>query len=241
MKIIEYNHANDLYVKFQDSFGAIIHGAYREFKNGRIKNPYYPDVYGVGMTGYKYKAFENGKDVREYKIWHSILQRCYNEVTQLKQPTYKGCTVSDDWKFYENFYEWIHKQDNYKQWKNSNRWTVDKDIILKGNKIYSSEYCCLIPESVNTLFTKRQNDRGCYPIGVYYYKAGNSFRAQCMNPLINKRVLIGNYNNPNDAFYAYKDYKEDLIKKIAEQEYKNGTIIKKCYEAMMSYNVEITD
>jgi len=54
-------------------------------------------------------------------------------------------------------------------------------------------------------------------------------------------VFTGTYNNPNDAFYAYKDYKEDLIKKIAEQEYKNGAIIKKCYEAMMSYNVEITD
>lgn len=241
MKITQYNQANDLYVQFQDTFGAVVHGSYRAFKNGRIKNPYYPEIYGVGMIGCKYKAFDNGKDVKEYKIWHGILQRCYDTKTQLKQPTYKGCSVSDNWKIYENFYEWVHKQDNYKQWQIGNRWTVDKDIILKGNKIYSKEYCCLIPEYINVLFTKRQNYRGNYPIGVYYYKAGNSYRAQCMNPLINKRILIGTYNNPNEAFYAYKEYKENLIKKIAQQEYQNKNITEKCYIAMMNYNVDITD
>lgn len=241
MKINIYNHANDLYVKFQDSYGAIVHGSYREFNRGKIKNPYYPNVYGVGMIGNKYKAFENGKDVREYKIWHGILQRCYDKKTQLKQPTYKGCIVSDDWKIYENFYEWIHKQDNYKQWSNGNKWTIDKDIISKGNKIYSEQYCCLVPENVNGLFTKRQNDRGLYPIGVYYYKSGNCYRAQCMNPFINNRVLIGSYTNPLDAFNAYKNYKEDLIKVIAQQEYEKGNITERCYKSMMNYEVEITD
>ena len=91
------------------------------------------------------------------------------------------------------------------------------------------------------LFTRRQNDRGDYPIGVYYYKKGNCFRAQCMNPLLNKRVLIGSYSDPITAFEAYKVYKEDLIKIIAELEYQKKNITEKCYKAIMNYEVEITD
>ena len=242
MKISKYNSAGDIYVEFQDNYKSVIHAAYREFKNGKIKNPYYPDVYNVGVIGLKYKAFENSKDVREYKIWHSILQRCYDTKTQTRQPTYAGCFVSERWKFYENFYEWVHEQNNYEKWnKNEIRWSLDKDIIFKGNKMYSSDTCCLIPEYVNVLFTKRQNDRGKYPIGVYYYKAGNCFRAQCMNPILSKRVLIGSYTNPIDAFYAYKEYKENLIKSIAKIEFQNKNIIEQCFYAMMNYKVEITD
>lgn len=58
------------------------------------------------------------------------------------------------------------------------------------------------------------------------------------------KIIAQKTKIPPDVLSRFKngkDYKEDLIKKIAEQEYKNGTIIKKCYEAMMSYNVEITD
>lgn len=148
--------------------------------------------------------------------------------------------VCDKWLLYENFYDWIHSQENFIKWKENSRWAIDKDIIKKWNKEYSEEYCCLVPPNVNSLFTRRQNYRGKYPIGVYQYKPG-IFRAQCMNPYIGKRVLVGNYKNPDKAFYAYKKYKENLIKMIAKEEYENNNIVKKCYEAMMDYKVEITD
>lgn len=241
MKIIKYNSANDIIVEFEDIYKAKVHCNYKEFINGLVKNPYHPEVYGVGMIGNKYSALKNGEYIREYKIWHSILQRCYDKTTKEKQPTYLECIVADEWKFYDNFYDWIHSQSNYDKWKNGERWAIDKDIIKKWNKIYEPEFCSLVPERINALFTRRQNDRGDYPIGVYYYKKGNCFRSQCMNPILNKRVLIGSYNNPTDAFYAYKEYKEDLIKKIANEEYKNERIVKQCYEAMMNYKVEITD
>lgn len=242
MEIQKYNNANDIYVEFQDDYKGIVHGSYRGFRSGKIKNPYYPEVYGIGRVGVKYKAFKDGKDVREYQIWNGVLQRCYDVKTQIKHPAYAGCTVSDEWINYENFYDWIHEQDNFEKWnKNEIGWSLDKDILLKGNRVYSSNNCCLVPESVNALFTKRQNDRGDYPIGVYYYRAGDYFRAQCMNPLLHRRVLLGKYNTPTEAFYVYKKYKEDLIKEIAKIELEKGNIIEKCYEAMINYEVEITD
>ena len=241
MKIIKYFSANDMIVEFSDTYKGKVHCSYKSFCCGSVKNPYHPDVYNVGMIGSKYKAFENGKEVKEYKTWHGILQRGYDEKLKNKQPTYVNCVVSEAWKLYENFYEWIHMQDNYYKWSTGSRWVIDKDIIKKWNKIYSSDYCILIPENVNTLFTRRQNDRGEYPIGVYYYKKGDCFRAQCMNPLLNKRILIGSFNDPCVAFFAYKEYKERLIKEIAELEYKQKNITERCYDAMINYEVEITD
>lgn len=241
MVVVKYNSANNITVEFQDTYKTRVCCCYKDFRKGSIKNPYYHDVYNIGIIGNKYVSRENGKDAKEYKIWHSMIQRCYDEVTQSKQPTYKDCYVSDEWLLYDNFYEWIHEQENYNQWKNNDRWAIDKDIICKGNKKYCKEFCCLIPEKINTLFTKRQNDRGKYPIGVYYYEKGKCFRSQCSDLLLNKRILIGSYDNPIDAFYAYKKYKESLIKRIAIEEYKNKNITKKCYDAMMNYEVEITD
>lgn len=54
-------------------------------------------------------------------------------------------------------------------------------------------------------------------------------------------VRIGSYNTMSEAFSAYKEYKENLIKEIADIEYKNGTITKKCRDAMYEYIVEIND
>ena len=53
------------------------------------------------------------------------------------------------------------------------------------------------------------------------------------------RVGLGTYSTPEEAFYAYKEYKEKLIKEIADL-YQNEipTIL---YEAMYNYEVEIND
>jgi len=241
MQIVKYNSSNDIIVEFQDNYKSEVHCDYRNFIERSVKNPYHPVAYGVGMIGNKYPAFKNNEYVREYSIWHGILQRCYDKTTKEKQPTYLECVVADEWKLYENFYEWIHNQSNYNKWENGERWTVDKDIIRKWNKIYKPDLCSLVPERINTLFTRRQNDRGEYPIGVYYYKKGDCFRSQCMNPLLNRRILVGEYNNPIDAFVAYKEYKENLIKQLARIEFDRENITEQCYEAMMKYEVEITD
>ena len=139
---------------------------------------------------------------------------------------------------FENFYEWLHSQENFDKW-NDDKWTIDKDILIKGNKVYSPETCCLVPNNVNALFIKKSNYRGDLPIGVK--QSHKSFIARCSNPITCNREYLGSYSTPSYAFLAYKKYKEELIKQIAEIEYSNSNITKKCYNAMMNYQVEITD
>ena len=240
MKIVEYIDNRNIVVEFQDEYKSKVKTSYGNFKRGIVRNPYYPTVCGVGVSGDKYPIVENNRPVKEYDICLRILYRCFDEKTKKKQPTYKNVTCCNEWLNYENFYEWLHSQPNFEQWYNGKRWALDKDILNKGNKIYSPENCCLIPQNVNCLFLKREAERGKYPIGVSYRNQG--FVASCHNPFTNKREEIGWYNTSEGAFtWGYKPYKENIIKQVAQIEYEKGNITEKCYNAMMNYVVEIDD
>jgi hypothetical protein len=241
MKIVEYNNNNNIVVEFQDEYKARVDTQYCNFNKGSVKNPYYPVVYDVGIVGNKYKTVdENSKSIKEYTIWYHILQRCFDETYIRKHPAYRGVDVCKEWLYFPNFYEWLHNQSNFNKWYNGKRWAVDKDILNKGNKTYSPENCCIIPQNVNCLFLKREAERGIYPIGVYCTEDG--FGARCRNPFLDKTVDLGHYSTPENAFYfGYKPYKEDIIKQVAQTEYKAGNITEECYQAMMNYEVEIDD
>lgn len=240
-KVIEYNNYSDILVEFQDEYKYKVRVSYKEFKNGNIKNWYYPSVYGVGIVGEKYKDYitSNKRKLLEYKMWSSMLSRCFDKKYKEKEPAYEDVTCCEKWLCFENFYEWLHKQENFDKCLYNEDYAIDKDILFKGNKIYSPETCCLVPRIVNSLFIKRARDRGELPIGVTKHK--DKYRARCDNPLLSIREHIGLFETPELAFGAYKKYKEHIIKQVAQIEYLNNNITKECYNAMMNYEVEITD
>lgn len=125
----------------------------------------------------------------------------------------------------------------FDKWFNGELWAVDKDILVKGNKVYSPETCCLVPANVNALFVKRDKSRGELPIGVTKHR--KKYRASIS--INRKQIILPVRNTLEEAFLDYKNTKEEHIKKIAQDEYKKGNITEKCYEIMMNYEVEITD
>lgn len=239
MKIIEYIDNRHIIVEFQDEYKAKVKTSHGNFKRGIVRNPYYPTVCGVGISGNKYLIVENKRPTREYNAWLRMLNRCFDKNVQEKQPTYKDVSICNEWLLFDNFYEWLHSQPNFSKWNENKRWAVDKDIFIKRNKTYSPDTCCLVPQNVNCLFLKREAERGKYPIGVRHTNDG--YLAVCRNPFLNRAVELGYYSTPEKAFEAYKIYKEDIIKQVAEVEYKADNITKQCYEAMINYEVEIDD
>ena len=237
MKIIEYNNVNDMTVEFHDKYKARINTRYSHFSNGDIKNPYHPDLYNVGINGNKYPSRKNGQKTKEYRAWSGILVRCYDEKYREENQSYKEVTCCKEWLLFENFYEWLHSQENFDKWLSGEWWAVDKDILVKGNKIYAPEMCSLVPPNINGLFTKCDKSRGELPIGVSKHR--KKYRAGIS---INKHhIILPVRDTIEEAFVDYKNIKEENIKKIAQEEYNMGNITKKCYEAMMRYEVEITD
>ena len=240
MKIISYQDSNHMIVEFQDSYQAKVPAHWCWFVSGEIKNPYAPSIYNMAFSGTKYPICIGAKSTKEYNAWRDMLRRCYDKEYLSLHPTYERAEVCPEWLNYEIFYEWIHSQSNYALWSNNPNWHVDKDIIQKGNKTYCPEKCCLIPQQINKLFVKHDKDRGNHPIGVYWRNDNNCFRAVCADGS-GKSISLGQYSTADEAFKAYKCYKEQLIKAIAQQAFLKGEIIEPCYDAMMNYVVEITD
>ena len=239
MVIVEYRKYSDIDVYFPQYNWTFKHSTYKEFKNGKIKCPYEKRTYGVGYIGEgKYKSRENGKEARVYKIWHGMLQRCYDEKCQEKNPTYKYCKVSEEWHNFQNFAEWYDR--NYYEIEGE-KMHLDKDILIKGNKIYSPKTCVFVPHKINTLFTKRQNKRGESVIGTSPKNGKYVVQCHLINPKTgeSKQEHLGYYETQEKAFEIYKYYKEKNIKEVAD--YFKDEIPVKLYNALYSYEVEITD
>jgi len=238
MVIINYRGCDDLDVEFDNGY-IIKHRNYRDFKKGYIEHPYDKTVYGIGYLGDgKYKAKVNDIISVQYYTWHGMLSRCYNEKTLKKQPTYKGCSVAEEWYNFQVFSKWY---DEHYYEVDGQTMALDKDIKNKGNKVYSPNNCIIVPQCINTLFVKNDANRGKFPIGVSEKedKYGFIYRARCNNILINRCVHLGYYTTPEKAYEQYKYYKEQHIKEVAD--YYQDQIPKELYDAMYGYEVEITD
>ena len=240
MIISRYNNTRDIDVYFPEYDWTINHVTYgAAFKKGKIKCPYEPRVHGKGYLGEnKYKASENGKKTKCYKVWQKMLQRCYDDFKK-RRPSYKDCEVCTEWHNFQNFAEWYN--DNYYQIEDEVM-NLDKDILVKGNKIYSPETCVFVPQNINTLFIKCDKSRGDYPIGVCYNKQNGKYIPQC-NVCNSKSRHLGCFDNPEEAFQVYKQYKEKYIKEVIDSY--EGIIPEPHYSklknAIYNYKVEITD
>ena len=116
-------------------------------------------------------------------------------------------------------------------------WHLDKDILVKGNKVYSPETCCFVPVELNSLLVNSRATRGEFPVGVYYDVSRSKFQSYIR--MHGKRKHLGRFVTPEEAFYAYKQAKEAYIKEVAEL-YKDQIDIR-VYEALMKYEVDIND
>lgn len=186
MRIVEYTNSTNIVVQFLDEFIEKVQTTYAYFKKGYVKNPYGRYICGVGIVGKEDILDENGKLSIEYETWSRMINRCYNNSYRDRDISYLNCTVDERWHLFKNFKNWMKSQKNYEQWKLLDKKGIDKDIIIKGNKVYSPENCCLVPEYVNNLFTKHDKKRGQYYIGVSYHKRDHVFISTCHNPITKK-------------------------------------------------------
>ena len=233
MEIIEYYTMNNISVYFPDYDFVVSNRQYIEFQRGSIICPYERTVLNKGYRGegqYSHKTHP-----KAYNHWHLMLNRVYDEKYKIKHPTYQNCTICEEWHNFQNFAQWY--EDNYYEVPNIIM-DLDKDILIKGNKVYGPETCCFVPNNINKLFVKSNKARGQLPIGVHKNKR-NKYIAQCQNPILNKKIGLGYYNTPEEAFLAYKEYKESLIKEIADMyiEYLPSNV----YEAIYFYEVDEND
>lgn len=168
-------------------------------------------IYSVGINDADYiVSYNDGNKIvkcQYYERWYKILTRCYSEKYHKKQPTYKDCIICDEWKLFSNFMKWMKKQE----WKEK---AIDKDIIIKDNKIYSPETCCFIQQNINNILLDNKKTRGKYPAGVHFDKTSNKFMAKAV--INGTRTTIGRFLTSKEASNAYKKAKHKEILRVAD-------------------------
>mgnify|MGYP007057199411 CR=1 FL=1 len=147
-----------------------------------------------------------------YRTWTHMLERCYSDKYHERKPTYRECTVCEEWLTFSNFRKWMEQQD----WENNQ---LDKDLLWFGNKEYNPNNCVFIPQIVNSFLTDRGNGRGEYPIGVSFHKKTRKFRAMCCNPFTKRQEHLGLFNGTDQAHSAWKERKHALACQLADSEY----------------------
>lgn len=189
-------------------------------------------VCGVGINDLKCST-GNKKMDKSYITWRGMIVRCYDEKYRAKYPSYKGCSVCNEWLLYSNFKKWF--DENYIEGN-----VLDKDLSQHGvkNKIYSPSTCNFVTPLINAALTKSDSKRGDFIIGAHKNKDGNFVS---MIDEYNNRVYLGVYFSDVEAYLAYKTEKERYLKEIADKEFKAGKITDKVRTLLYQYEVKTDD
>lgn len=230
MEIVGYKNKGNILVKINDP-EVTVQTTYHSFKNGTIKHPYVRSIYGIGFLGEgKHKYGEGSEMSHKYKTWHGMMRRCYDGKFKGRKTTYKDCSVAEEWHNYQNFGNWY--DENFYEVEGE-LMSLDKDILVNGNKIYSPETCVFVPQKINSAFVKHHSSKAEILPCVYYYKSDKETSRYTART---RTVHIGNFDTPERAFEAYKRYKKIIIRDVAN-EYR-GKIPNNLYETMINYKVE---
>ena len=181
-------------------------------------------VYGVGINDADYVVqkketiYVNGVRKQKlvwmcpyYQVWKHMLTRCYSAKYQGRNPTYEGCSVSEEWLRFSNFRAWMEKQD----WEGMQ---LDKDILFSGNKVYSDKTCVFVTKVVNMFTTDCRASRGECLIGVNWSKNKGKFVSQCNNTFTKKKEHLGYFNCEIEAHQAWLKRKLQLAHLLAAEQ-----------------------
>lgn len=220
----EYINSSKVLVEFQEPIKHCVYSSSGNILKGNLKNKYAPTVCNVGIIGDCSVSTKS----KVYTSWVGVLKRVYGENPR---HAYRECTVDPAWFQLETFNTWFLKQ------RVQDAWELDKDLLVKGNKVYSEENCLFLPQAVNTFLTDRANHRGKWPVGVTYHARLNKWEAACT--FDSKRNYLGVFTDPTQAFLVYKEYKEGCAKVLAKRW--EGIIDDRAITALLNFKVDIKD
>ena len=155
-----------------------------------------------------------------YEMWRGMLRRCSCTTDDSDYKYYKDCTVHTDFLLLSNFVNWIEQEPNYPllvEDPGCNKWSIDKDMIVKGNKEYTYGKMQLITKSDNSKDANTRIDHTkCNvnnrkpiiaisiknPLGMLFYKSIFSVQYDGFDPSYVSRCCRG----LTQYSYGYKWY-----------------------------------
>lgn len=173
--VVSIKNNLNITVKFNDRYCHVTIVTLGNLNNGKVKNPYHPSVCKTGFMGVgTYRAKVSGKPTLEYIVWSGMLYRCYGDLTAKKYPTYADVKVCEEWYNFQNFAHWYCNTGYYNM-----SYELDKDLLFPGNRVYSPNTCCMVPQEINNVVSGNNPRKTNLPTGVY--QNGNGFQVKIAN------------------------------------------------------------
>ena len=167
-------------------------------KGTAVKDLFSPTLRGRGfLGGVLYKTSENGKRNKSYMDWTGMFNRCYDPTVHKTHKCYIGCSVCVEWFNFQTFAKW--HSENYIE-----GYVLDKDKLVKGNKMYSPETCTYLPEKENSVeanarYWEFYNPQGDY-IKIY------NLRAYCRDSGLNRKELALVHKGVKVVYKGWKKF-----------------------------------
>ena len=226
--VVGYENNRNVYVDFVGYEGLTHKVNADDLRKRHVKNCYKPDLFGVGYFGIgEYKSSFKGKNTEEYESWKGMMERGYCPKLKEKLPTYRDCTVHIEWHNFQVYADWYTSQEFY-----GLGYTLDKDLLVRGNKHYSPENCTLLPRGLNSMLSAPSRSKVGLMLGVR--KEGRKYSSRIGLGSF-KRKYLGTFETELEAHEAYVIARERYIKNKA-LEWANR-IEWKAYKALMEWEV----
>lgn len=165
---------------------------------------------------------------KKVTMWNNMYARCYSDNYHERSPQYIGCSICDEWlDDRESFYNWV--DENYYTYGDE-QIDLDKDILVKGNKVYSPDTCIFAPHSINTYFENLTRE-------PKYLETLDKWKAEIW--IEGKTINLGYYDTEEKAKQIFIRHKEATILAKADI-YKDG-IPRDLYNAMVDWKIELAD
>lgn len=226
--VLEYINAHKVVIKFDGYEHYEKTVSAKALKEGSFRNNYRPTTQGLGYMGDGIYSWNGDEDVQKaYQVFTGMFSRCYDPYTQSKQPAYIGCSVDARWYDFQVFAKFYVESPFC-----SLGYHLDKDLLIRGNRVYSPEACTLLPPEVNSALSSTPESASGLPLGVN--KIDNGYVAR-LNKMGQNREYLGYYKTAEEAHKVYVKAKEDYIHSLAEKWH--GKIEERAYQALMNWTV----
>lgn len=226
--VLNYDNYSSVTVKHNDYYGHVAKVQAGHLRRGNIKNPFHPNVYGVGFIGFGDNvATVNRLGTSAYIAWKGMIQRCYDELFHVKNKSYEGCVVHPHWHNFQNFSDWYKNQ--YKE----SGWEVDKDILKASNKTYNDIDCCVVPKEINSFIHSLGDQEDGDHVGVSRHKESRGYQSRVR--LGGALIHLGTFDSYEKAVSAYLSAKENHIEMLSIKYH--GRVHSKVFDALRARNV----
>lgn len=160
-----------------------------------------------------------------------MLLRVYRPDTPQLIKDYEGTSVDSIWHDFQAFAEWFDQQP----FCGVAGYELDKDLKVRGNRIYAPEFCSLIPKELNAFISadRRQNLHGA---GVGFIKLTGRYFSQIK--WRGKNKYLGTFDTKEEAHLAYQQARPAALNELVDALLAEGKITEKQAEiAKTNYGV----